>query len=163
MLNLTPGQTSQYLQRSYTAVDGLWFMKSEEAHGFDAALSVDENVWRVMPKIQARALKPLCGKDSGLDALVECFETKLTLDGFEFKTGKSARSVTITLSKCPWYDKLVKSNRRHLAEKIGTRICAAEFSGWAEEFGCGFSFTNKDRICGGCETCGVRFSEPNVV
>ena len=159
MIALTPDQTARYLQRSYTAVDGLWFMKTEDAYGFDIALDIDEKVWRVMPKIQARALKPLCGKDSGLDALVDCFETKLLLDEYEFSIKKSAGEVTITYSKCPWYEKLVKSKRTHLAEKIGAKVCTAEFSGWAAEFGCKFSFAGQDRICRGCDTCGVIFSK----
>lgn len=158
MLNLTPGQTSQYLQRSYTAVDGLWFMKVEDAHGFDSSLDIDEKVWRVMPKIQARALKAFCGKSNGIDALVDCFETKLSLDGFAFSSNRSAEAADITLTKCPWFDRLVKSNRTHLAEKIGAKVCTAEYSGWAAEFGCTFSFEGKDRICRGCDRCGLKFS-----
>jgi|GEM_PF-7015795 hypothetical protein len=158
MLDLGLEQTLRYLQRSYTAVDGLWFMKTEDAHGFESALDIDEAVWKVMPKIQARALKAFCGKTAGLDSLIDCFETKLFLDGFEFRTERSTDMAEITFLKCPWYEKLVKSNRTHLAEKIGARICTAEFSGWAAEFGCGFSFSGENRICRGCEKCGVRFS-----
>jgi hypothetical protein len=158
MLTLTPAQITDYLRKSYAAADGLWFMKVEDACGFDAALDIDEKVWRVMPKIQARAMKSFCGGSTGLDALVQCFETKLQLDGFEFSTTTSVNSAEIPISKCPWYDKLVKSHREHLADKIGSRICLAEFSGWAAEFGCKFSFTGDDRICRGCRECGVRFT-----
>ena len=31
-------QTVEYLRRSYSAVDGLWFMKVEEKRGFEEAL-----------------------------------------------------------------------------------------------------------------------------
>jgi len=54
MLKLTDKQIVEYFKRSYTAVDGLWFMKVEEIYGFDTALDIDEEVWKVMPKIQAR-------------------------------------------------------------------------------------------------------------
>ena len=62
MLNLTPEQTADYLHKSYAAVDGLWFMKVEEAEGFDKALDIDEKVWQVMPKIQAKENEVLCRK-----------------------------------------------------------------------------------------------------
>lgn len=159
MLNLSPDQLADYLQRSYTAVDGLWFMKTEEAGGFEKALDLDEKVWQVMPKIQARKLKSFLGKDQGIDALRECFEKKLSLDGFTFTTAIEAHSFDITVTGCIWYDKLVHSKRTHLAERIGSRICPVEFSGWADEFGCSFSFVGEDRICRGCKTCMMRFSE----
>jgi hypothetical protein len=158
MNSLTPDQVTEYLRRSYASVDGLWFMKVEEDAGFDKALDIDENVWQVMPKIQARAMKSFLGKDRGLDALRECFEAKLTLDGFVYSVTTGEKSFTVAISQCPWYDKLVKSKRVHLAEKLSNRICVAEYSGWAAEFGCTFTFTGKKRICSGCTDCGLKFS-----
>ena len=86
MLELTDKQIAEYFKRSYTAVDGLWFMKVEERYGFDTALDIDNDVWQVMPKIQARKLKTLGGLEDGWESLQKCITTKLTLDGFEFKT-----------------------------------------------------------------------------
>ena len=157
MLSLTPDQIADYLRKSYGAVDGLWFMKVEETEGFDKALDIDEKVWHVMPKIQARKMKSFAGKDKGLEALLECFEAKLNLDGFAFKTIRGQTSFEIIILKCPWYDKLAQSNRIHLAGKIGNRICLAEYSGWAAEFGCAFRFSNEDKICTGCVNCGLKF------
>jgi hypothetical protein len=159
MLDLTPQQISAYLQKSYTSVDGLWFMKAEDSFGFDKALDTDEAVWKVMPKIQARQMKQYVGGVGGLNALRECFEAKLSLDGFEFTTSSKEASFEIVMTRCPWYDKLVKSNRTHLAEKISGRICNAEYSGWAGEFGCSFSLVERDRICTGCPTCTLKFTE----
>jgi Family of unknown function (DUF6125) len=159
MLKLSPSQTLDYLRRSYSSVDGLWFMKVEDDAGFDKALDIDEKVWQVMPKIQARAMKQFLGKDRGLDALRECFEAKLTLDGFVYSVKSDETSFTVVISHCPWYDKLVKSKRAHLAEKIGNRICIAEYSGWATEFGCAFSFKGTGRICSGCADCGLTFEK----
>jgi hypothetical protein len=59
MIQLTPEQIAEYYHRSYTVVDGLWFMKIEEKYGFDAALDIDKEVWKVFPKMQARLLKSL--------------------------------------------------------------------------------------------------------
>ncbi|HUI90871.1 MAG TPA: DUF6125 family protein [Chitinivibrionales bacterium] len=159
MFNLSPDQIIDYFKKSYAAVDGLWFMKTEDADGFDKALDVDEKVWQIMPKIQARKMKSFSKMDWGIDALRECFEAKLSLDGFVFTTVNNGSFFDINVSECPWYDKLVQSNRANLAEKIGSRICTAEYSGWANEFGCSFSFLGEDRICRECKSCSMRFSE----
>ena len=66
MSDLTEEQKTEYFRRSYTAVDGLWFMKVEERMSFEQALQIDEAVWRVLPKIQARALKAMMDLPAGL-------------------------------------------------------------------------------------------------
>jgi hypothetical protein len=167
---LTPGQIREYLARSYTAVDGLWFMKTEELSGFDKALEIDELVWRVMPKIQARQLKSFLGAGPGLDSLRLCYSEKLSMDGFDFQifpspppdesgTGKTDREkmFTVRIAFCPWVDKLVRSNRGHLASIIGGRICAAEYAAWADEYGCRFEFGNGGRLCEGNPECALEF------
>jgi hypothetical protein len=57
MTKLSSQQVAEYFNRSYKAVDGLWFMKVEEKYEFDVALELDNEVWKVMPKIQARMIK----------------------------------------------------------------------------------------------------------
>jgi predicted ArsR family transcriptional regulator len=159
MLELTEKQISEYFKRSYTAVDGLWFMKVEEKYGFDTALDIDNEVWKVMPKIQARKLKSMGNLENGLDALHQCLTTKLTLDGFEFTTEQTDDDSTlkITLSECPWHNLMIKSGREHLSEKVGTRICNTEYQVWASEFGNAISFELQDQICKGNECCMVVF------
>ncbi|HPD29735.1 MAG TPA: DUF6125 family protein [Phycisphaerae bacterium] len=158
MIELTDAQKADYFRRSYTAVDGLWFMKMEERYGFDPALDVDEEVWRVMPKIQARKLKSLTGLESGMEALCECFTTKLTVEGFDFQASRDAGGgMTISMARCPWYDLLAESNRRHLAGRVGHRICDTEYRVWATEFGPGIVVEFGERICDGCSRCVVRF------
>ncbi len=56
-MKLTDKEISEYLHRCYTAADGLWFVKVEEKYGFDSALDIDKEVWKVIPKIQSRFLK----------------------------------------------------------------------------------------------------------
>jgi hypothetical protein len=158
MLALTAQQISEYLQASYTAVDGLWFMKVEEVLGFERALEIDERVWQVMPKIQARRMKAFANVDRGIEALRECFTAKLNLDGFEYEIHSADGSFDVHISRCPWYDKLVKSKRVHLAERIANRICMAEYSGWAQEFDCAFAFSGKGMMCSGCVNCGLHFN-----
>jgi hypothetical protein len=66
MFKLTDQQLIDYFHRTYTSVDGLRFMKVEAKDGLDVALDLDNEVWQVMPKIQARKLKAFLGLDHGL-------------------------------------------------------------------------------------------------
>ena len=158
MLKLTDRQIADYFHRSYTAVDGLWFMKVEAACGFDTALDIDVEVWKVMPKIQARKLKAISGLENGLDALFECFTIKLAIEHFEFTAVRDpAGGFEVRMTACPWVELLAKANRLHLAEKIGTRICDTEYTVWAREFGPDIRVEFADRLCKGCSTCTVRF------
>jgi len=154
---LTDKQAAQYFRRCYTAVDGLWFTKVEEKQGFDTALDVDDEVWKVLPKIQARMLKTMLNANQGMDALRECLTTKLNLEEFEFETQKSSDGFSILIKRCPWHDQMVKSGREHLSGTVGRRICRTEFSVWAREFG-DIRFDLQEQICEGCGQCALRFS-----
>jgi hypothetical protein len=129
----------------------------EEKYGFNTALDIDEEVWKIVPKIQARFLKNKLKKDHGLDALLECFSVKLKLDGFKFNTKKTATKLKIIISSCPWHNIMIKSNRTVLSEKVGSRICNAEYSIWAQEFGDNIKFSLEDKICRGSSSCILTF------
>jgi len=158
MIQLTPQQIAEYFQRSYTTVDGLWFMKVEGKYGFEAALDIDNEVWEVFPKIQARLLKSLGKTGDGIDALFECLTTRLNLEGFEFKAGKSGRGgFKITINECPWHNLMIKSGREKLSGKVGTLVCNTEYSIWASEFGENIRFELKQQICQGSQSCILQF------
>jgi hypothetical protein len=159
MIPLSDRQISEYLQRSYTAVDGLWFMKLEERLGFEGALDVDVAVWEVMPKIQARKLKELTGRTEGIAALHDCFTTKLTIEGYAFTTARdpAAGAFEVGITRCPWVDLLARSRRGHLADAIGRRLCEVEHTAWAREFGGNIAFEFGERLCAGCSSCVLRF------
>ncbi len=157
-MSLSEEQKQQYLQRSYTAVDGLWFMMAEEAYEFEKALELDRNVWSVMPKIQARFLKAALGVKEGMPALQQCFTEKMLLDGADFTIVTTPDGFTIHMTKCPWHETIVKSGREHLSPTIGRTICTTEYAGWAKEFGDDISVEFPDRICAGAVDCIVRFS-----
>ncbi|MBN1435934.1 MAG: L-2-amino-thiazoline-4-carboxylic acid hydrolase [Sedimentisphaerales bacterium] len=156
---LSDQQKSEYLHRCYTAVDGLWFMKVEDAYGFDAALDLDEKVWKIVPKIQSRKLKELLGHKAGLEALYECFTAKLDMDGMEFTTEKDAdgQGFTISVHHCHWCELLCRANREHLSAQIGDRICNAEYSTWAKEFGDNIEYELSQQLCKGDNCCMIRF------
>ena len=158
MIQLTPQQIAEYFQRSYTTVDGLWFRKVEGKYGFEAALDIDNEVWEVFPKIQARLLKSLGKTGDGIDALFECLTTRLNLEGFEFKAGKSGRGgFKITINECPWHNLMIKSGREKLSGKVGTLVCNTEYSIWASEFGENIRFELKQQICQGSQSCILQF------
>ena len=160
MIELTDKQMTDFSHRSYHAVDGLWFMKVEEKYGFDAALELDNEVWKILPKIQARTLKSMAQTDRGLDALFECFTTKLTLEGFTFDAQRSegGRGFRIAISRCPWHDAMVKSNREELSGKVNSLICSTEYGVWATEFGDEISLQQNERICTGSDSCLLEFT-----
>lgn len=158
MLELDDRQVADFFRRSYTAVDGLWFMIAETAYGFDTALDLDDKVWRVFPKIQARMLKEAGGMSSGLDALRECFTTKLAIEGFRFDVGPAGPGFRVSISHCPWHEAMVRSGRADLSGRVGSRICSAEHSVWAAEFGPGVRWERTSQICTGSERCVLEFS-----
>jgi hypothetical protein len=159
MFELNDKQIADFFRRSYTAVDGLWFMKAEERCGFDAALDLDDEVWKIFPKVQARMLRDMGKTASNLDGLRECFTTKLAIEGFRFDVDAAGSSFRVTISRCPWHDAMVKSGREALSGKVGTRICGTEYSVWAAEFGRGIRFERKSEICTGGERCVLEFSQ----
>ena len=131
-------QHAEYLRRSYTAVDGLWFVLLEEKLGFDAAMEFDHAVWRIMPKIQARKAAELCGVPrDGLDALKKTLQLKFEAEQYEYAASDGpGDQLTFEFTRCPWWDLLVKADRAHLGKIIAERICGPEFNVWAEQFGC---------------------------
>jgi len=159
MIELTPEQIVEYFRRSFSAVDGLWCMKVEDKYGFDVALDIDNEVWKIFPKIQARKLKELTQKGDGIDSLFECFTTKLALEGQLYKTEKIGDdgSFKITIADCSWHNAMVKSGREALSSRVGALICTTEYSLWAAEFGDDIQFQNNCRICEGADCCILEF------
>ncbi len=153
---MTERQIADYFHRSYTAVDGLWFMKLEEEYGFDRALEIDRRVWEILPKIQARKLKSILDVDDGLEALMECLTTKLHLEGFNFETEEYERGFRIIVHKCPWHELMVKSGREELSGRVGNVICNTEYPVWASEFG-DIKFDLKEKTCDGSSRCTLDF------
>lgn len=159
MNHLTNRQIIEFFNRSYKASDGLWFMKVEEKYGFNAALEIDKEVWKVMPKIQARMIKAMLRKSEGEVALLESLTTKLTLEGFKFKVEQKENGFQIQISDCPWHNIMVKSGREKYSEKVGTTICNIEYSVWTSEFDENTQFTLHTQKCKGSKHCQLTFNK----
>ncbi len=161
MIKLTDNQIIEFFKKSYTSVDGLWFMKTEELFGFEKTLKIDEKVWQILPKIQARMLKPMSDSEDMLFALIECLTTKMSLEGFSFKIEDNIENkgkFSIIIDDCPWYNLMKKSNRAELSGKFWAVICDGEYRVWTKEFSENISFELGQRICGGCDVCILNFS-----
>jgi len=172
---LNSRQVKEYLQNSYTKVDGLWFLKIEEQFGFEKALDIDLEIWKVMPKIQARYLKSVPEikeiADS-FDMFFECLKIKMKLDNFKIKAARSKQKksanfssafkennvITVTVNNCPWHNLMIKSGRENLSEKIGKVICQNEYSIFASEFDKNIKFELGERICKGAAYCKFVFT-----
>lgn len=158
---LSESDKMEYFRRSYRAVDGLWFMMIENKRGFDEALELDEAVWRVLPKIQARAIKSMLKLDSGLDGLKEAIAARLALEEFDYELKSEEGGFTVEIRRCPWHDIMIRSGREELSEKVSEVICQAENSVWAQEFSqkgaegeeMEIRFERYERICQGSNKC----------
>jgi hypothetical protein len=157
MGHLTNRQIIEYFHRSYKTADGLWFIKVEEKYGFNAALEIDKEVWKIMPKIQARMIKSMLGK--GEVALLESLTAKLSLEGFKFKVEQKSNGFRIQISDCPWHNLMVKSGREKYSGEVGTAICNVEYSVWASEFDENMQFTLQTQKCKGSERCVLDFKK----
>ena len=157
MTKLSSEQVIEYFNRSYKAVDGLWFMKVENRFGFNAALELDNEVWTVMPKIQARLIKSFLGLETGSDALLESLMTKLELEGFKGKAEKNENGFSITITECPWHNLMIKSGREKLAKLVGKTICNTEYQVWASEIEKTIKFKLKSQKCDESEQCILDF------
>ncbi len=160
MIELTDEQKAEYFRRSYTAVDGLWFMKVEERYGFDAALELDEAVWKVLPKIQARAMKAMLNLDCGLEGLEKATAIRLALEGFEFDLEREESGLRAIIRRCPWHDLLIRSGREKISQRVSDVICRVENTVWASEFaeeGKEHGWERTEGICRGADRCVMRF------
>lgn len=153
---------AQFLQKSYFATDGLWFLKTEEKHGFEEAMEIDEAVWEVMAKIQARKAKQLLGiNGNSLEDFIRAIQMKFCAEGCDYEVECENDKYILYLGRCPWYEVLVSSNRTHIANDITHKICTMEIAGWAKEFSEDIKFEVQKRHCTNpdeCDRCAIIFS-----
>ena len=162
-----------YLYQNYTKADGLWFLKVEEIYGFDKALEIDSQVWKIIPKLQARFIKKrlleVFQTDGIADSrtaegqtaktlLFEALKIKLSLDRFEYKVSKNKTSISVRIDKCPWHEIMLKAKRETFSEKIGSVICNNEYSAFIAEFYPDAVIDIRNKLCRGNDSCNFKFS-----
>jgi len=175
MKELSDKDIIEYLYNCYAKVDGLWFVKTEEEYGFDKALALDAEVWKVMPKIQARFLKgkfleknaetpaekhkkahEKSTKDP-VELFIKAIKIKMALDRFKFKILKKPGIINVEITECPWHNILIKSGRESLSGRIGSVICTTEYPAFAGEFIPGVVLELDSRICNKDKNCIFNF------
>ena len=155
----------EMLRRSYFAVDGLWFVMLEEEDCLERAMEVDERVWEIMPKIQARKARELLGIDGHPTAdLVRCLALKLSAEGHTYeRRSTNPQHAEIVVTKCPWRNVLESAGRTHLGPEIADRICSTEAAVWAREFspegGPAIEATLVESICHRADRCRFVFEQ----
>jgi len=161
MLDLNDKQVAEFFRHSFTVIDGLWFLKTEEKYDFEAALSIDNEVWKILPRVQARLLKDTAGLDNGIEGLFDAFTTKLALEGYTFQARKTEINTgfKVTIEKCPWHDLMLRSGRENLSGRVGSLICNSTYGAWASVFGDNIIFELGSQICLGAELCQLSFSQ----
>lgn len=149
----------EYLKRSYFALDGLWFVMTEEEFSFDEALKIDRKVWEVLPKIQARKAKELLGiSGSGMRDLLKAISIKLQAEGHNYDILTSTDDhLEICIHECQWYNLLKRSGREYIAHQIAENICFVELNVWLKEFCSNGRLELTPRICEGASQCVMRF------
>ena len=149
---------AEYLRHVYRAADGLWFVKVEEAMGFEQALELDRRVWEVLAKIQARKARELLNcRGNSAEGLAQCFALKLTADGHTFEVAVECGTVRLVVERCPWLELLRKSKREHIALQVAETICLLEGRMWCQEFGGEYEFEMPLMACASGERCEMRF------
>lgn len=162
MTELDCQQIIEYFRRCYQAVDGLWFMKVEEKIGFDSALDVDREVWKVVPKIQARMIKSMLKLNNGAGSLFKGLTTKLELEGFKFKAEKNKDGFRIAITDCPWHNLMIKSGKEELSGIVGATICSTEYQVWVSEFGEDMHFKLESQKCKESKYCTLDFEKKTI-
>lgn len=150
----------EFLRRSYFALDGLWFLRAEEELSYAQALRMDERVWEIMPKIQARKARELLKISGGsLAELALALWLKFAAEGSEHRVVERTQDVLrIDLLNCPWLAGLQKSGRKHTACDICERICARDYSTWAAEFSENIEFHFEAKLSEGAPACRLVFT-----
>jgi len=127
---------ADYLRKCFVSVDGLWFMKAEEDADFEKALELDIAVWKVLPKIEARAIQDLIDIDKGMQALRQALEFKLSAEDSRFILSPfTPNGFTLEVRDCSWVAHIKKANRDQFLDRISDSICSLEYRTFAFEFG----------------------------
>lgn len=150
----------EFLRRSYFAVDGLWFIRAEDELSYADAMRLDEQVWEIMPKIQARKARQLLKIETGtLADLALALWLRFAAEGLEYRVIERTPDVLrIEILTCPWLDGLRKSGRMQIAPDVCERICTLDYSGWAAEFSKDIEFSFECKLSEGAPGCIMRFA-----
>ena len=150
---------AEFLRRSYFAADGLWFVAVEEGFSYEDALRLDEKVWEILPRIQARKARELLGiEGDSLADLERGLALKFEAEGYVTRAVESSPDrLEIAVTECPWFAIMKKAGRESRAGEICDRICTRDFAGWAARFSEEFRLSIEGKLPDGETACVLVF------
>lgn len=145
---------AEYFKRCFFSVDGLWFMKLEEDATFEKALEIDIEVWKILPKIQARTVKKLLNLPDSLLGLQLAIAFKFTAEGFKFRIRSAdEHGFSLDIDECPWVRLIANAGRQHLMPAVADAICPVEHATFAQEFDQSIRFSLDRKGCTESHSC----------
>lgn len=105
--------TIKLLQGAYVAIDGLWFMSVEKAHGYDEALKMDLEVWSSWVQILCKRIKRVTGiEGDDLLSIVKVIKLASEIEGSDFEVVEMGDNrAVLRCANCRWYENLKKAGR----------------------------------------------------
>jgi len=154
----------EFLRRSYFAVDGLWFVRIEDEHSYEEAMRLDEQVWEILPKIQARKARELLKiKGGSLADLALGLWLKFASEGYVHRVmERTPHVLRIGIGACPWLEILRNAGRMSRAAGICDRICTRDFAIWAGQFSKDIEFSLESKLSEGAPACELLFTRPRA-
>ncbi|MFX0197466.1 MAG: DUF6125 family protein [Candidatus Hodarchaeota archaeon] len=149
-----------YLRRSYTWVDGFWFIEVERyLDSFDNALKIDIQVWIKITQQQAKlAQKLLYLSKSDVYAIIETLKVKWLVDGHSYELGRVDKNLgSVVIRKCPWFETMKRSGREHLAGHVCRAVCPPLYQTWAETINPKVKVEMSKFLGKGAEGCEINF------
>ena len=137
------------LQKLYGALgqvlDGLWFTVLEKAVGFEKAYEVDDEVWRVYSRKEAKRLRSHFGFTTpGVEDIKNVLRYSLFAQSLEFElevVQNSPLVIRLIISSCKTYSGMVKIGRpEDQAQKICKGIGLTYFGNLMDEISPGVQY-----------------------
>jgi len=127
----------------------------EKNFSLKEALRIDEKVWRVLPKIQAREVRKLFDlQENTFQNFLKALRVKLEAEDYQYQEKVINGNLHLLVKKCPWYEIIKKSSREHL---VPNDICRIDFQTWADEFHLNLKVKINSCLCGGKPNCNIWF------
>lgn len=117
-MELTERQLEELRLGALTAIDGLWFLEVESAHGFEEALRLDLEVWKKYGLVILKRMARMLGLDlSGggppdLKTVNFLMENICRIDGTECRGEvRDGKDILFRVTRCSWWENLRNAGR----------------------------------------------------
>ncbi|MBI5167641.1 MAG: hypothetical protein HY998_07885 [candidate division NC10 bacterium] len=115
-LGFTQAEIAELWEKTFTALDGLWFLGVEKELGFEAALRIDIEVWKGFGLALIRRMKKL-GKPSrpSHEEALKMLKALFLLGHLPVEVEEESQSSYLfRVTTCPWWENLKRAGRERL-------------------------------------------------